>query len=169
MTNDDIISSQSRESRIALYQSGYAHLLQLDRAGVDTGVFILKMVMTLNAGALIALMTTTTLLAGAPGAILFFSGLIVAALAAFLALVGQGMTALKLANDFSGAFSDQRETSAISSGYEIRTPCSLHRNDFGIFLVGLVQPRRLVRNFAVANASKLTISPRPSRHHCLPC
>ncbi len=91
-TGDD--AEQARQDEILTWHKLHDHILHNDRAAVDIGVFALKVVMTINAGALIALLAAMESLKGAPGASAFFFGLMTAAGASLLSYIYQSsMTA----------------------------------------------------------------------------
>ena len=94
------------QTRLVLWQKRYEQILHSQRAAVDIGVFALKVVMTINAGALIALLTAKGVLEGAPGAVPFFVGLMSAALAALLSYIYQSFVTADLLNHFSAEFPD---------------------------------------------------------------
>ena len=83
----------------------YEQILHSDRAAVDLGVFTLKVVMTINAGALIALLAAIDRLNGAPGACQFLLGLMAAALAALLSYFYQSLVTEGFRIEFHADFS----------------------------------------------------------------
>lgn len=98
-----------QEMRIVRWQEHHDNILHSDRAAVDIGIFVLKVVMTINAGALIALLAAMTALNGAPGAVQFFVGLMLAVLTAFLAYIYQHLVTAAYLNDFFAEFSSSEE------------------------------------------------------------
>ena len=105
MTNGEE-PDQPHQTRLVLWHKFYEQILHSDRATVDIGVFALKVVMTINAGALLALLAAKESLEGAPGAVQFFVGLMSAALAALLSYIYQSLVTASLWNQFSVEFPD---------------------------------------------------------------
>ena len=109
MYNDEE-ANRRHETRLARWHKSYEHLLHSDRVAMDLGLFTLKVAMTINAGALIALLAAMDILKGAPGAEQFFLGLMAASLAGLLAFFGNGLGTLALAGEFEDQYSEQRTT-----------------------------------------------------------
>ena len=105
-------SPQYDQGTLLLWQKHYEHYLHSDRAAVDIGIFVLKVVMVVNAGALIALLATfgqfkdVQEVAGsiAASAYPFFFGLVAAILGAMLSYIYQSLNTAKLLNEFHGHF-----------------------------------------------------------------
>ena len=107
---DDRETQQQFDANLASWQKRYEEILRSDRAAVDLGVFLLKVVMTINAGGLLAVLASVDHLTGAPGAVSFFLGLMAAALAAFLAYFFQNFQTARLWNQFHIAFPTKGES-----------------------------------------------------------
>lgn len=92
------------EPRLVVWQKLYEQILHSDRAAVDIGMFALKVVTTINAGALIALLAAVSSLEGAPGAEQFFVGLVLAVAAVILAYFYQSLVTAVHWNTFHSEF-----------------------------------------------------------------
>ena len=109
----------------------YEQILHSDRATVDLGLFALKVVMTVNAGALLALVAAVEHLAGAPGAAQFATGLMTAVLAAILAYFYQGFVTANLWTQFHAEFPVPGEPPPSQRAGKALQPCLR-------FIIGLV-------------------------------
>ena len=103
MTNPSTDDRQTQE-RIALWNGLYEQVRSSDRATIDIGIFVLKVVMTINAVALVAIIAAKVQLNGIPGGLQFFLGLLAAAAAAVFAYFWQRRITEGLWHDFRTNF-----------------------------------------------------------------
>ena len=134
------------QERIARWNGTYEQIRINERAVIDIGIFVLKVVMTINAGALIAIIAGKTTLNGLPGGLQFFTGLLAAAAAAVFAYFWQRKITESLWNDFYTDFPRSKEPPPISGCVEARKRISMACNPFSHHLLRSV---RLGRIFCV--------------------
>lgn len=115
--NDNEIRRMTNESRLAQWQKMQEHALHSDRLAGEIGVFVLKIILVINGGALIAVMaayaqlgTSKEIATGlADGGRLFLWGILVAALASAASYFYQSFVTAKLWNDMQEAFGDKAQ------------------------------------------------------------
>ena len=119
------------QERIARWNGTYEQIRINERAVIDIGIFVLKVVMTINAGALIAIIAGKTTLNGLPGGLQFFTGLLAAAAAAVFAYFWQRKITESLWNDFYTDFPRSKEPPPFPDAWR-------HANEFQWLVIPLV-------------------------------
>ena len=145
-------SPQYDQGTLLLWQKHYEHYLHSDRAAVDIGIFVLKVVMVVNAGALIALLATfgqfkdVQEVAGsiAASAYPFFFGLVAAILGAMLSYIYQSLNTAKLLNEFSRALPQTRRTAALRVGKTTCQSNSMYCDSLSFGFLCIIWLRHLV-------------------------
>ena len=130
MTDSGANNQQTLE-RIALWSGSFEHIRINERAVSDIGIFVLKVVMTINAGALIAIIAGKTTLNGLPGGLQFFTGLLAAAAAAVFAYFWQRKITESLWHDFYTDFPRSEEAPPFPDAWR-------HANEFQWLVIPLV-------------------------------
>ena len=102
-------TDRTKEDQIRVWHKLHDHILHNDRAAVDIGVFALKVVIMINAGALIALLAAIKSLNGVPGILVFFFGLMAAVGAALLSYIYQSSVTANLWREYQTNFPEPGE------------------------------------------------------------
>ena len=128
---DSGTDDRQTQGRIAAWNQHYQKISNSDRAVIDIWIFVLKVVMTINAGALIAIIAGKAPLNGLPGLLQFFFGLLAAAAAAVFAYFWQRKITDGMWNDFLTDFPRPGEPPPFPNAWN-------HANEFQGLVILLV-------------------------------